>query len=367
MTFTLLKTAASTLAVCALTACTKGQEQQQQAPLPSPVTAVKLEKKTIEDTSEYLATLTSRRSLSLYPQISGYVRSINATPGTSVKAGTLLIQIDAASEQASLQNLEATRESQRSSVSFAKERLARSKLLRSDGIVSQQDDDQARVQADQAESGVRATQALIASQRARLSFFTIVAPINGVVGNVPVKIGDFVTPATLLTSVTQDAGLEAEVAVPVERASSLTAQSAIRLLGGDGKVLAQSAVTFVSPRADPMTQLLLIKGAFDANPSLRADQIVRGRVVWSSKEGLAIPSVSVVRQAGQAFVYVIAPADGGGPLTAQRTPIALGALQGGEYVVAEGLSEGQLVAVSGIQTIEDGSPVKLRATIQEAK
>lgn len=367
MNVKIVKTAALTLTLVALPMCSKAPEPQQQSQSPSPVTVVKLEKKTIEDTSEYLATLTSRRSLSLYPQVSGYVRSIGAKPGTAVKAGTLLIQIDAAAEQASLQNLEATRESQLASASFAKERLTRSKLLRSDGIVSQQDDDQARVQADQAESSVRATAALIASQRARLSFFSIVAPIEGVVGNVPVKIGDFVTPATLLTSVTQDAGLEAEVAVPIERAAALTEQSAIRLLGGDGAVLAQSAVTFVSPRADPMTQLLLIKGAFEANPSLRADQIVRSRVVWSSREGLAIPSVSVVRQAGQAFVYVIAPADGGAQLMAHRTPVVLGALQGGEYVVADGLSEGQQVAVSGIQTIGDGSPVELQATPQEAK
>lgn len=326
----------------------------------SPVTTLTLVAKHIEDTTEYLATLTSRRAVSLYPQVSGYVRAIAVKPGTVVKPGALLIQVDGAAEQASMQNLVATRESLAASATFAKERQARSKLLRGDGIVSQQDVDQAQVQADQAEASVRATDALIASQRARLSFFNIVAPFEGVVGNVPVKVGDFVTPATLLTSVTQDSGLEAEVAVPVERAAALGPSSRIRLLGAGDEVVGESPVTFVSPRADPSTQLLLIKGAFEALPALRPEQIVRARVVWAARSGLAVPTVSVVRQSGQPFVYLIETVDGGA-LGAKRVPVELGALQDNEYVVVKGLTAGQQIVVSGLQQIGDGTPIEIQS------
>lgn len=351
------------LALTVTAACSKPSEPeggQGQAPPPSPVKVVTLAAKTIEHSTDYLATLTSRRAVSLYPQVSGYVRAIAAKPGTTVKAGTLLVQVDAAAEQASMANLIATRESLAASSSFAKDRQARSKLLRGDGIVSQQDADQARVQADQAEASVRATDALIASQRARLSFFNIVAPFEGVVGNVPVKVGDFVSPSTMLTSVTQDAGLEAEVSVPVERAVSLGPTSHIRLVDSAGQQLGDSPVVFVSPRADPVTQLMMIKGAYDAMPSLRPDQMVRARVVWGASEGLAVPSVAVVRQSGQTFAYVVEGADGGGALMARRVPVMLGALQGNEYVVTKGLVAGQQVVVAGVQTIGDGSPVELQ-------
>jgi len=350
------------LALTVAAACSKPSDEaaQGQAAPASPVKVVTLAAKTIEDSTDYLATLTSRRSVGLYPQVSGYVRAITAKPGTTVKAGTLLVQIDAAGEQASMGNLVATRESLAASSSFAKDRQARSKLLRGDGIVSQQDADQAQVQADQAEASVRATDALIASQRARLSFFTIVAPFEGVVGNVPVKVGDFVSPSTMLTSVTQDAGLEAEVSVPVERAVALGPTSRIRLIDAAGVLLGESPVVFVSPRTDPVTQLMMIKGAFEALPSLRPDQMVRARVVWRSSEGLAVPSVAVVRQSGQAFAYVLERAAGGGALTARRSPVTRGALQGNEYVVIKGLTSGQQVVVAGVQTIGDGSAVELQ-------
>ncbi len=328
---------------------------------PSGVVAPPLVKKRLETSNDYLATLTSRRAVALYPQVSGYIRAIVVKPGATVKAGALLIQIDAQADQAAMENLAATRESLVASAQFAKDRQARSKMLRTDGIVSQQDVDQAQVQADQAEASVRATDALMASQRARLAYFTIVAPFEGVVGNIPVKVGDFVSPGTLLTSVTQDAGLEAEVSVPIERVASLGPASRVRLLGPhDGAPLGESPVVFVSPRADPSTQLVLIKAAFEPLPSLRADQIVKARVVWQSYEGLAVPSVAVVRQAGQTFVYVVEPADGGPP-TARRCPVSLGDLRDNEYAVVSGLTEGQRVVISGVQQIGDGSPVELLA------
>ena len=343
-----------------LSSCSKPSDPAAPEQPPSPVKVITVAPKLIEDSTDYLATLTSRRAVSLYPQVSGYVRAISVRPGATVKMGALLIQVDAAAEQASMQNLVATRDSLAASSAFAKDRQARSTMLRSDGIVSQQDADQARVQADQAEANVRATDALIASQRARLSFFTIVAPFEGVVGNVPVKVGDFVTPATLLTSVTQDTGLEAEVSVPVERSVALNASSRIRLLGQDDEALGESPVIFVSPRADPATQLLLIKGAFEAMPTLRADQAVRARVIWSASEGVSIPTVSVVRQAGQAFVFVVERADGGGRLATRRTPVVLGPLRGNEYVVTNGLKPGEQVVVAGVQQIGDGTPVVLQ-------
>lgn len=340
--------------------CEKSAAAPGEAPaMPaSKVEVLTLAPRNIERGTDYLASLTSRRAVTLYPQVSGYVRAITAKPGSMVKQGDVLLSVDAKSEQASLDNLVATRQSLEASAAFAKQRLDRSTALRGDGIVSQQDADQARVQADQAEASLRATDALIASQRARLGFFNIVAPFDGVVGHVPVKVGDFVTPATALTSVTQESGLEAEVWVPVERVKELNAQSRIRLLDDSGKGVAEQPVSFVSPRADPNSQLVLIKSSFEPVPGLRADQLVHATVIWGEQPGLAVPTVAVVRQAGQTFSYIVERADGA--MKARRVPITLGPLVASDYVVLNGLDAGQQVIVSGIQMLGDGAPVELK-------
>ena len=343
------------LVLLTFVACSKGGAEGGAPPEQPPVSvsAVTLETKQVEDTSDYLAALTSRRAVNLHPQVTGYVRAINVTPGTSVKAGTVLLQIDSSAEQAALQNLMATRESLAVSANFAKEQLERSKALRADGVLSQQDADQARANANQQEATLRATDALIASQKAKVGFFSIVAPFDGVVGHVPVKIGDFVNPALPLTSLTQDAGLEAEVWVPIERVGTLSASSKVRLIDDGGKPIAESPLTFVSPRADAQSQLVLIKAAFSSNGTLRADQMARARVIWSQAPGLTLPASAVMREAGQPFVFVVEAGK------AKRVPVELGALQGGEYVVQRGLSAGQQVVVSGVQMVHDGSAVTI--------
>ncbi len=342
-------------------ACSKdnGAEAPPDEP-PVAVQALTLEAHPVEDTSDYLASLVSRRSVNLYPQVQGYVRAINVQPGATVKAGTVLLQIDASAEQASLQNLVATRESLVVQAALARQRLERATNLRTDGIVSQQDADSARANADQSEASLRATDALIASQRARVGFFSIVAPFEGVVGNIPVKLGDFVSPSTPVTSLTADAGLEAEVWVPVERARALTPTSLVRLLDADGKALGESAVVFVSPRADPQSQLVLIKAAFASQEGLRADQLVRSRVVWNASPGLTVPAAAIQRQAGQSFAYVVGGE--GAALTVSRVPVTLGALRGREYVLVGGVEAGQRLVITGVQHLHDGSVVKLSGT-----
>jgi RND family efflux transporter MFP subunit len=312
----------------------------------------------LEDTSDYVAVLASRQSVLLYPQVPGQVRGVDVRPGAAVQAGQRLLELDGTADQATLDNLVATRASLATGLALAGERLARAQALRADGIVSQQALDEARAQADQARAALQATDASVASQRARLGFFRILAPLAGVVGEVLVKPGDFVTPATALTSVSRQGALEADVHVPAERAGQLSPQSRVRLLGSQGQVLAEQPVSFVAPRVDPATQLVLVKAVFESLPALRPDQAVRARVVWSRRDGLAIPTTAVLRQAGQAFAFVVERKDG--LPVARRVPLGLGRLGEGEVEVTSGLDAGVQVVVSGIQQLTDGAAVDPR-------
>jgi RND family efflux transporter MFP subunit len=229
--------------------------------------------------------------------------------------------------------------------------------------MSKQDHDQTLSDRDVARADLRAAEAQIQAQASQLRFFTIAAPFDGVVGDVPVKLGDLVTTATKVTTVDQNAVLEAYVNVPVERAADLRPDSRIEILDARGGVIGESRVTFISDQASADTQSVLIKGLFANATALRAAQYVRARVVWSTRPGLLLPTLAVVRQSGQTFAFVAKP-EGGGSVARQRS-VTLGAIDGNDYVVVAGLEPGERVIVSAVQKLRDGAPVTQAAAGQD--
>jgi RND family efflux transporter MFP subunit len=325
-----------------------------QAP-PLAVEVLVLQTKPVRDTSEYLATLASRSSITLYPQVVGHVSKIFVKPGDQVKAGTALVQIDPSQEQAALDQLVAARKLKTANLRFAGERARRAEALAADGLASRQDNEQASAEREAAAADLAAAEAQIKVQASQLRYFKITAPFDGAVGDIPVKLGDLVTASTKLTTLDANAALEAYINVPVERAADLTADSTVQLLDAAGASIGESRVTFVADQANADTQSLLIKGAFPNAAALKVAQLVRARVIWSTRPGLRLPTIAVMRQSGQAFAF-IAEAGEGGSVARQRA-VTLGAIEGNDFVVTSGLSPGDHVIVSGIQKVRDGAPV----------
>ncbi len=203
-----------------------------------------------------------------------------------------------------------------------------------------------------------ATGAQTRAQSVELRYYSVVAPVAGTVGDIPVRVGDLVTPQTVLTTLDDNSALEVYVDVPLERAAGLKAGAPLEILDSDGKVLAPSTVTFVSPRADPATQMVLVKAAVDNRAGrLRAGQFVRVRLIWRQYEGLAVPVLAIMRRAGQPFVWVV-DQGAGGALTAALRPVELGAIQGQTYPVTGGLAAGDRIVTSGVQKLRPGAHVQ---------
>jgi multidrug efflux pump subunit AcrA (membrane-fusion protein) len=88
-------------------------------------------------------------------------------------------------------------------------------------------------------------------QQVQLRYYTVAAPTAGVIGDVPVRVGNQVTPQTVLTTIDQNETLELYVSVPIERAGELKVGLPIRVLSGDAKeALATTTVNFISPHVD---------------------------------------------------------------------------------------------------------------------
>jgi RND family efflux transporter MFP subunit len=323
-----------------------------------PVEVVTLVDVPIQDSSEYLAQLISRTQVAIYPQVSGVVTSILVKPGQTVREGAPLLQIDPRRESANLSNQVAAKAQREANLALAKRNASRSAALFREGLVSRQQLEQDQSQATVAEAEVNAQEAVIGAQSAQLGYYRISAPFDGAVGDIPVKLGDYVGPQTKLTSVDDNKTLEAYVNVPSEQLGLLDDASRVVLLGDDrasNTTLAEGPITFVAQEANPQTQAVLIKARFPNGGHLRAAQIVRARVVWKTHTGVRVPTLAVTRQSGQYFTFVAVAAAGG--TSAHQVPVTLGEVDNSTYAVVSGLKAGDQVIVSQIQKLRDGAPV----------
>jgi RND family efflux transporter MFP subunit len=320
----------------------------------------------IRDTTEYVATLKSRRSIVLQPLVDGQLVKIFVKSGDTVDANQPLMQIDPARQRAAVTSVAATRASRQAGMSFAKQAFERAERLFQGGAVSQQELDQARSNYHSAMAEVDALSSQIRENEVQLDYYRIVAPAHGVVGDIPVRVGDHVTPATRLTTIDENGLLEAYISVPVEKAAQLRMAMPVELLDAGGKIMGDGQVTFISPQVNEETQSVLLKTVVqNSDNSLRAAQFVRARVVWSTHDGVIVPPLAVLRLNGQPFVFVAE--EQSGKLVAKQRPVSLGELERDGYPALAGLKAGDKLIVGGVQKLGDGAPVVVAPPAKQDK
>ncbi len=352
----LVKTAVVALALV-VGACS-GAPPTKAPPPPRAVSVLTIQPSPVRDTSEYLGTLTSRQRVNVQPQVGGYVRKILVRPGQQVKTGAPLVEVDARQESAALESAQAQQQMVESGRELAKQTLARTQALFEEGLVSAQELDAARAAVDTSEASAQSARAQVSLRKVQLQYYAVNAPISGTVGDVLVRVGDYVTAQTVLTTVAQADALEIGIAVPAERARGVQVGTPIELLDSRGVATATVSTYFVAPEVDPRTQMVEVKAAFSNALGLRPSEIVRARVVYGERTALQVPALAVVRQSGQAFVFIVQDKDGA--LTVARKPVTLGALGATSYVIEKGLSEGDRVATSSLQALRDGAAVTIK-------
>ncbi len=338
-------------------ACTENKGAQASAPQAMPVQVKTAQPAKVDDTTEYVATLKSRDTAVIMPQVEGIVTQIFAHSGERVAAGAPLIQIDPAKQQATVKSQEDARAAQLAQVKWAQQNYDRISGLANAGVVSRQDLDQARAALDAAQAQLQALEAQVREQQVQLHYYQVVAPRAGIVGDIPVRVGDRVQTTTMLTTVDRPGTLEAYVYIPVEKSAQLKMNLPVELVDASGKVLASSRVTFISPQVDNATQTVLVKAQVpNNNDALRNAQFIRARVVWGSQQRPVVPVVAVSRIGGLYFVFV-AESDSKGGYVVHQKALQVGQIVGNDYVVLEGIKPGDKVVVTGTQFLIDGIPV----------
>jgi RND family efflux transporter MFP subunit len=342
-------------------ACNRAGSPAQGAPAgppPAAVTITTLAPTPIEQTSDYIATLRSLRSTTLQPEVEGLVTRIFVKSGARVRTGDPLVQINPAKQQATVSSAEANRAGTEADVQYWRQQVKRLEALVDAGAISKQEFEQAQNSLRVAEARLAALEAQVREGRVELQFYRVVAPQDGTVGDIPVRVGDRVTNSTVLTTIDENAAIEAYIQLPLDRSPDLRLGLPVQLLDSDGKVIATNPVSFVAPRVDDATQTVLVKSLLrNMPPTVRERQFIRARIVWRAAPGLTIPLTAVTRISGQHFCFVAEPGPNGG-LVARQRPIEVGEVIGNDYVVVSGLKPGERVIANGIQKIGDGAPVR---------
>jgi len=349
-------------AILVLAACTlacngesvRGAAPQGPAGIPVKVQTAQLVP--VKDTTEYVATLKSRDSAVIMPQVEGQITDIYVRSGTHVAPGTPLMQIDPAKQQATLKTQEDTLSAKRAELEWDKQEYARNSGLYAAKVISKQALDQSKTAMDQAEAQLKALQAQVRQETVQLHYYRVTAPGSGVVGDIPVRVGDRVTTTTVLTTVDKPGSLEAYVYVPIERSAQLKPNLPVQIIDPSGNVLAESRINFISPQVDSTTQTVLAKAPIaNNNDQLRTAQFVHARIVWGSQDRTVVPVLAVSRIGGQYFAFVAEQQDG--KTVAHQKPLRVGEMTGNNYVVLEGIKPGDKIVVSGTQFLIDGAPV----------
>ncbi len=318
----------------------------------------------VPEASEYVSTIKSRRSATLQPQVDGRLTAIGAASGDRVKAGQVLMEIDPLHQTAAVASAKATERQKKAVYDYNTTEVDRQKKLFEAGVTSRDAYDQAQQAFDNAKADYEAAVETRKTDEEQLAYYTIRAPFDGIVGDIPVHIGDYVSQSTMLTTVDERRDLEAYIYIPTERAGQVKPGLGVDLTDNSGKLLEKTKIDFVSPEVDSGLQGILAKAPVHDTAALRNAEVVKARVIWDMTPKAVVPVLAVTRLGGQTFVYV---AEGqGGKFVARQRAITVGDTVGNDYAVLSGLKEGDKVIVSGTQMLTDGAPVMPLPPIQAA-
>jgi len=382
-----------------LNACSSGAPPGAGKPPGIPVKLQTVEQSTLSESSEFLGNLEAENRVDLRPEAEGRVREIFVSSGSNVAAGTPILQLrpeksqaevggavanvnaaiaSRSNAEAQIKAVEAQRVSDAANVDLQDEQFKRISGLVAQGALPKQQLDQVRRDRDAARANLNATdekiraaratldqqnaslqqaQSTVTSRQEDLRETRVVAPIAGVVGNVTVKVGDYVKTTDILTSIIQNQSLNLSISISTNQGNQLRIGLPVQLIGTNGdEVITTGRISFISPQVN-QDQQILAKASFpNSEGKLRDGQRVQARVIWKQNQGVSIPTTAVSRIAGENFVFVAQP-QADSKLIAKQKPVKLGEIKGNNYQVITGLKPGEKIIVSGLLNLTDGAPI----------
>lgn len=287
------------------------------------------------------------RQATLSAQVAGAIVSLNVKAGDRVKAGQELLRIDASAAQQNVVGSTAQLEAAQANLRVAAKEIERQKQLFQKQYISQGALDRAQAQFDAAQAQVQAQQAQTRAAQTQTGFFSVRAPFNGVVSDVPVTLGDMAMPGRPLVTLHDPSALRVTAAVPQSMIEGVRTQLQAVRYDIAGHTAGAIASVQLMPSVDPVThttqlRLALPTGTEGLAPGMFARVWVpASKATGDAKDGrVYLPLSAIVRRAEMTGVYVM---DGQGKPRLRQ--VRLGRSVGQNVEVLSGVSDGEQVVV----------------------
>lgn len=330
-----------TLVVAVLmTGCSK--KNPEQGPTQKlPVAAVRVEKVVSLKrmaTEEAVGTVRPKLSASISAKVSGTIQQMLVVPGQTVRAGELLVCIDAREIQARLDQAQAVREQ-------TEKELARLDKLVKQGVATQQE-------FENVQARFRVADATVIEAQTMLGYTKISAPFSGVITSKQADVGDLAAPGKSLLQLEDPATLrfEADVSDALIWKIKLGDKLTVRLSGNPAAI--EGAVAEMAPVADPLTRTFCVKLEMPAVDGMRSGQFGRALVPVSEVDAIRIPVSAVIVRGQMEIAFVVVDQ------RAQMRLVKTGKHLDQEVEILSGLSVGESLVIEGASQLADGQEVR---------
>ena len=328
-----------------------------------------VKKSDIELPYKFSARMKGQNDVTVTPQVSGQLMKICVTEGQQVKKGQTLFIIDSRNAKLELEAAQANLQAALAQENSAKLEYESNKNLFEKKIVSSYMLNNSENQYKQAQAAVAQARAAANRAKVELGFCTITAPVSGVIGGIPVRTGDQVSPMTELTMVSGNTAMYAEISV-TEAVVEEMVKEGVKASEKEKIIAKLPEATFIMKNGTEYPQkgrVVSLTGIVNdatgsltgkisfLNPEGHLYSGIQGTIVmpFAEKSVIVVPQFAVVRLQDRSQVYKV-QADSTATaveVTTQDTG------NGKEFIITSGLNEGDVIVTTGANNVTEGQKV----------
>ena len=337
----------------ALSACS-----QEEPPAPPPRTArvIVAEPAPLLLSAEGSGTIASQTTTTVGFLVSGRLTTRSVDIGSVVTAGETVAAIDPTDLQNQLDAAKSQVDAATASVNqTSAEEVAKRQLL-ADGFTTQSEYNQALKALQTAQADLASAQANLRLATDQLGYATLTSPVAGAVIQTGADPGQVVQAGQMIVQIADTKLLDAVFSVPAQIATLAKVGDQVSVwLQQKPDVRVAGAVRQVSPTADPTTGTYTLKvGLTDPPPEMRIGALVRGRAEQLGSEVISIPPTALVQTGSQPQVWIV-----GEDSAVHLTPVTVARYDTDAVLVSEGIKDGDLVVIAGVNSLAEGQVVKV--------
>ena len=351
--------------VAGMTSC--GPELPKE--VPSSFETMTVEKSDIKLPYKFSARMVGQNDVTITPQVSGQLMKICVTEGQLVKKGQTLFVIDSRNAQLELEAAQANLQAAQAQENSAKLEYESNKNLFDKQIVSSYMLTASENSYKQAKAAVSQAKAAVNRAKVDLGFCTIAAPVSGIIGEIPVRTGDQVSPLIPLTMVSGNTTMYAEFSV-TEAIIETMVQEGVKANEVNEYIANLPEATFVMKNGTEYPhkgRVVSVTGVVDAatgsltskvsfpNPEGHLYSGIQGTIVmpFEEKDVIVIPQFAVVRLQDKSLVYKVLPDSTATAVDVTTEDVG----NGKDFIVKTGLGAGDKIVTTGANNVTEGQKV----------